>query len=174
MAKSRAQKEAVLESYKEILKQNSGFFALDVKGVDTSTITELKMKLKELGSDLVVVKNTIFRLALSDSGLPEESQDFAEQTAIISYENDPTVPAKLLKEYQGTTEGLAARYGILNGAYLNAEKVTQLADVPSREQLLSMLLGTMVAPVSGFMSVANGNTRGFTRVLQQLSERSEN
>ncbi len=170
MAKSRAQKESLLESYKEALTNNGGYIAVDVKGVDTLTITELKKDLKKIDSNLIVVKNKIFQIALADQNLPTQAVDFVEQTAIIPYVSDPTQPAKLIKEVQKETEALNARYGIVAGSYLDGTRVMQLADIPSREELLARLLGSLNAPLTGFANVISGNVRGFVRVLSQLSE----
>lgn len=170
MAKSRAQKETLLKSYQEKLANSNGYIAVDIKGVDTLTITELRKKLKEMDSNINVVKNKVLQIALRDGNMPTQAVDFAEQTAIIPYVNDPTQPAKLIKELQKETEKFAARYGVIDGTYLDSQKVMELADIPSREVLLAKLLGSLNAPLSGFANVISGNVRGFVRALQQISE----
>lgn len=173
MAKSRAQKEALLGSYNEMLSNNRGYIAVDVKGIDTFTITELKKRLKEIDSNVIVVKNKLFQIALGENDMPTQALDFAEQTAVIPFVTDPTQPAKLIKEVQKEVEALSARYAILNGAYLDGAKVMELADIPSREELLAKMLGSLNAPLSGFARVISGNVSGFVRVLHQLSEVKE-
>ncbi len=170
MAKSRAQKEALLKSYKDTLSNSNGYIAVDIKGVNTLTITELKKKLKAMDSNIKVVKNRVLQIALRDNNMPTQAVDFAEQTAIIPYVSDPTQPAKLIQEIQKDTELMQARYGVVDGQYLDSERVMELADIPSREVLLAKLLGSLNAPLSGFVNVISGNVRGFVRALQQISE----
>lgn len=174
MAKSKDQKTALLEQYKSLITDNKGYIAVDTEGVDTISVTELKKQLKEIGSNVTVVKNNIFKIALDETNSPVETKDFDYQTAVITYDNDPTVVAKMIKEIQKKTEKFNARFGMVEGAYVSSERVMGLADIPSREELLAKLLGSMVAPVSGVMNAVTGNVRGFAQVLSQLSEKSAN
>ncbi|HRI05481.1 MAG TPA: 50S ribosomal protein L10 [Candidatus Dojkabacteria bacterium] len=171
MSKNRAQKSELLSKYVDMLKGNAGYLLVDTNGLDTLTITKFKMGLKEIGADYAVVKNSVFKIALQETNQPVQTQDFDGPTAVISYKEDPTAAAKLIKEVQKETEKLSARAGTINGEYIDAEKVMQLADIPSREVLLAKLLGSLNAPLSGVMNAITGNVRGFTMVLRQLSEK---
>lgn len=171
MAKSRSQKAEILDQYKDMLKENKGYILVDTDGLSTATVTKLKMALKEIGSNYVVVKNTLLKVAIQDTELPLEAQEFVGATGLITYEEDPSAPAKLIKEFQKETERMDARYGILDGEYLTNDRVMELADLPSREQLLAQLVGVMNGPLTGFMNAVTGNVRGFTTVLNKLSEK---
>lgn len=171
MAKNRAQKEALLDQYKSMLTDQGGFIAVTSQGVEANKIVELKKKLKELGSNVSVVKNTLFKIALEDNDQPVQAKDFADQTAVVSYGDDPTVVAKLIKEVQEETELFDAKFGVINGEFMDGSKVMRLADIPSREELYAKMLGSLMAPLSGFASVVNGNTRGFVQALKQMSEK---
>ena len=76
-----------------------------------------------------------------------------------------------LKKIQKEAELLNPRSGVYEGEFLTAERVMQLADIPSKEVLLSRLVGTMNAPLTGFMNAVTGNVRGFTMVLKGISEK---
>jgi large subunit ribosomal protein L10 len=171
MSKSRSQKTELLGKYKELIKNSSGYILVDVAGLDTATITKFKGSLTETGANYTVIKNSVFKIALQESEQPLKVQEFDGPTAIISYSDDPTIAAKLLKKLGDDTKMSAPKAGILNGDYISAEEVIQLANIPSREVLLAKLLGSLNAPLSSLMNVANGNTRGFTMVLKQLSEK---
>lgn len=173
MAKSKEQKKALLDEYKSLLKENKGYITVDTEKIDAVTLTELKLKLKELGSNVTVVKNKIFKIALNDEDQPVETTNFDYQTAVIPYNDDPTQIAKMVKEVQEDTEEFEAKYGVVEGKYLDAKRVMELAEIPSREELLAKLVGSMSSPARGFVTVTNGATRGFTQILQQLSEREE-
>jgi len=171
MAKSKEQKATLLGRYKDLIDSKNGYILVNSENIDTATTTTLKMKLKEIGSDYAVVKNTLFKVALQESNQPVELQSFDGPTAIIVFDEDPTTPAKLLQELQKETELLSAKAGIFEGEYLTGEKVMQLAEIPSREILLSNLMSSMNAPISGTMNALTGNVRGLVMVLKGLSEK---
>jgi len=173
MPKVRSQKEVLLAQYKDIIASNPGFFAVDASKLSNISVTTLKQKLKEIGSDYIVVKNTIFKIALDDAKKPVELSQFEGQTAVISYSADPTEVAKLLKTAQKETQLMEARYGLIDGQFVGKDEVMALADIPSKPQLLSMLLSTMNAPLSGLMNAVTGNVRGFVQVLSQMSEKEQ-
>ncbi len=171
MSKTRSQKTELLNQYKEILKNKVGYLLINSDKTDTKTVTGLKIQLKGVGANYEVVKNSIFKIALQEAEQPLKTQEFDGPTAIIYFDEDPTAPAKLVKEAQKFTKLFEARSGVYEGEFLTADKVMQLADIPSREVLLGKLLGTMVAPLSGFMNAVTGNVRGLTMVLKGISEK---
>ncbi len=171
MSKTRSQKEELLKKYKELIETRSGYLLVNSDKIDTATVTDLKIELKDAGANFSVLKNSIFKVALQDSKEPLEIQDFDGPTAIITFKQDPTQPAKLVKKVQKETELLQAKGGVFEGEFLTAERVMQLADIPSREELLSQLVGTMNTPLTGFMNALTGNVRGFTMVLKGISEK---
>ena len=175
MAKSRTQKSDLLDKYKALIKESGGYILIDADKLDTASVTNLKIKLKEIGSDYSVIKNTLFKVALQESDQPLQTQEFDGPTAVISYDEDPTAPAKLLKELRNELKSdtplLQPRLGTLNGEYIDGDRVAQLSEIPSREELLANLLGSMNAPLTGVMNAMSGNVRGFTMILKQLSEK---
>lgn len=171
MAKSRVQKTDLLDKYKDIIENKKGFLLVNSNNIDTATVTDLKIELKNVGANFAVLKNTIFKIALQDTDQDLAMQDFDGPTAIIHFEEEPTAAAKLVKEVQKEHELLDAKCGVFEGQFLTAEKIMQLADIPSREVLLSQLVGTLNAPLTGFMNAVTGNVKGFTMVLKGISEK---
>ena len=171
MSKSRTQKEELLKKYKDLIENKSGYLLVNSDKIDTATVTKLKIELKDVGANFTVLKNSIFKVALQDTKQPLQTQDFDGPTALITFEEDPTAPAKLVKKIQKDAELLDPRSGVYEGEFLTAQRVMQLADIPSKEVLLSRLVGTMNAPLTGFMNAITGNVRGFTMVLKGISEK---
>jgi len=171
MPKTRSEKTELLEKYKDILRNKSGYLLVNSDKIDTATVTKLKVELKDLDANYAVVKNSIFKVALQEEDQPLETQELDGPTAIIYFESDPTGPAKLVKQTQKETELLGAKGGVFEGQFLSEEKVMQLAEIPSKEVLLGKLLGSMSAPLSGFMNALTGNVRGLTMVLKGISEK---
>jgi len=171
MPKTRLEKTELLEKYKEILKNKSGYLLVNSDKIDTMTVTKFKVQLKDVDANFAVVKNSIFKVALQDTDQPLQTQEIDGPTVLIYFDQDPTGPAKLLKKIQKENQLLDAKGGVFEGEFLSEERVMQLADIPSREILLSQLLGSMSAPLSGFMNAVTGNVRGLTMVLKGISEK---
>lgn len=171
MSKSRTQKEELLKKYKDLIESKSGYLLVNSDKLDTPTVTSLKIQLKDVDANFTVLKNSIFKVALQEANQPLQIQEFDGPTALITFESDPTAPAKLVKKIQKEKELLSPRSGVYEGEFLSAERVMQLADIPSKEVLLSRLVGSMSAPLTGFMNAITGNVRGFTVVLKGISEK---
>ncbi len=171
MAKTKEYKKELMEKYKDLISKYDGFLLVDASNIDNNTVTELKKKLREFDSEYTVVKNSIFKIALQENNLPAETIDFEGASAVVSYKEDPTVVAKALKEIQKKEELLMTRYGYVDEKYIQSERALSLAEIPTREELLAKLLGSINSPISGFVSVCNGNIAGFTRVLNGLAQK---
>lgn len=172
MAKTHTEKSELLNKYKDILEKKSGYLLVNSDKVNTSAVTKLKIKLKDANANYTVVQNSIFKIALQETNQPLEAQEINGPTAVIYFDEDPTAPAKLVKEMQKETELLDAKFGVYEGEFLSEERVMQLAEIPSKEVLLSRLVGTMNAPLTGFMNAITGNVRGLTMVLKGISEKN--
>lgn len=171
MPKARNQKEMLLDQYRALLSESKGYIAVQADKVNNLTVTDLKKKLKAVNGNYVVVKNTIFKIALQEQNKPLPATDFEGQTAVVIYNDDPTEIAKILKETQKKSELLQARYGVIEGDFISGAEVMTLAEIPSRNELIAKLLGSLNAPLSGIMNVFTGNVRGFVQIISKLSEK---
>ena len=171
MAKSKEQKGQLLKQYKEALEAKTGYIIVNSDKLDSTTLFALKRQLKEAGSNFSVIKNTIFKIALQETKQPLETQNFTGASAIVSFGEDPTAVAKLLKDVQKEMEVLDVRYGVMENEYFLGERIMELADIPSREELLAKLLGSLSSPISGIMNTLTGNVKSFIRVTQSLSQK---
>lgn len=173
MAKTKQQKAQLLEKYKKLLKNSGGYFVVNTDGLPTPTITTLKKKLAETNCSYTVVKNTLFKIALQETKAPVATIDFKDPTAVITYSEDATVTAKLIDEVQKETKLMKAKYGFVDEKFLTGDKVMQLAEIPTREELLSKLLGSITSPLKDFMHCSTSHIGDFTRVLNGISKQME-
>ncbi len=172
MAKSFEDKKNLLDNYKELLNEYQGYFTVNPTSISNVKITKLKKELKQLNGNVTVIKNSVFKIALRDKEeLPPEAINFDGPTAAIFFKKDPNEIAKLIKNIQKETKQFEAKYGILEKEYIAENKVMQLADIPSREVLLSQLMSTMNGPVKGFMNGVTGNVRDFVTIISKLSDK---
>jgi large subunit ribosomal protein L10 len=173
MSKTRTQKDELLKVYENIVSQGNGYILVDTSNLNTTVITDLKKKLKEIDSTFTVVKNTIVKIAFQNGKQPLPVQDFDGPTAIITIGQDPSIATKLVKEVQTLTKLLPTRGGTFMGEFLSIERVMELAELPSREILLAKLLGSMNAPLTGVMNAFTGNARGLVMVLSGISQKKQ-
>ncbi len=170
MAKSRAQKELTLATVTEKYGKAKSAVFIDYTGLTVADVTELRKKCKEQGAEYLVAKKTLFRKALEQQGMEIGSNLKVLQGnlgAIFGYEDEIT-PARITKEFGKGHEKMAVRAGIMEGKFIDVAMVKALSSLPSKQELLGKLVGSINAPVSGFVNVLAGNLRGFVRVLDAV------
>ena len=144
------QKIAQVAEIKELLENCEIAIATQYVGISVEKVTELRRQLREDGVEYKVFKNTLARRALTELGL-EEAAGYMEGPTAWVFANDPVAPAKTLKAFAKTSKMVAMSGGVLSGKAISAAQLQALADLPSREQLLSQLVGTVAAPLRNFV-----------------------
>ena len=166
--------EKKIEAVQEIqgwLKDTSIIITTDYSGLPVGEMTELRRALRERGVRYKVVKNTLTYLAADAAGQPLVKDIVQGPTAIAFGYDDPIEPAKALSEFiSGRRSALEIRGAIMGGRLLTAAEIDALARLPSKDVLISMLMGGLQGPISGLASVLNGPMSGLARVLQQHSD----
>lgn len=165
MPKTKTEKKAAVSDLAAKVGSFKTMFVVAPKSITPNEAAELKMKLAEVGGEYHLIKNTLFKLAITQSGLAS-SQDFESgQNAIVFVNDQSPEAAKMLKQFAKDTEKLEFKGGYLEGKPFSKEEALAIADLPSREQMLAQVLATMNAPVSGFVQVLAGNVRSIINVI---------
>ena len=126
----------------------------DYRGLTVQQVTELRNEMRKAGIEYVVLKNSIVERAAQQSGIDAKIHEFLKgPTAYAFGYDDAVAPAKILKDTIKKLKKCEIKGGIVNGKVFNAEEVNTLADLPSREQLIARLLGSMMSPISGLAVV---------------------
>ncbi|MDP2632089.1 MAG: 50S ribosomal protein L10 [Candidatus Uhrbacteria bacterium] len=172
MPKTRQEKEDIVGVVAEKFRNMKAAAFTSVSGLTMPQSDELRQKASEQNVEVFVTKKTLLGLAAKEAGLEgidPAGFDGSILTA-VSY-GDEVSAAKLLKEFDKAHKDILTFVaGVLEGKGLTAEEVTALAALPSKQQLLGMLVGTLNAPVSGFVNVLAGNLRGLVTVLDAIKE----
>ncbi len=158
--------------YKESIAQSEGVILINYIGMDTAQINELKSQIREVGGNLMVVKNTLLRIALRDLDLPAPEKLLEGPTA-ITFGKDLTKVAKKLVDYSKDAGLPQVKGALLGTRLLKPEEVETLAKLPSREELLGQLLGNLQAPIYGLVYVLGGIIRSLIYVLQARAKQLE-
>jgi len=170
MAQTRSQKEAIVKKLAQSLKNSKAVVFSDFKGFTVKDMTALRRELREQGVELSVVKKTLINLALKDAKIEADVEKMEGQIAVAVSEKDEVAAAKIIEKFAKANENIKIVGGILGTKELLAEEVKALAKLPSKEELLSKLVGTLNAPVSGFVNVLAGNLRGLVQVLKAIGD----
>ena len=173
MAITREAKEKAVAQLSDELGRIKLAVMTDYRGLTVAEVEELRAKLREEGITYRVTKNTLLRLATAQNPTLKDldPQAFTGPMALALGFDDEIAPARAIFQYAKDHQALEIVGGITaDGTLLSAADVKALATLPSREQLLAQVVGTIAAPLSGFVGVMNGNVRSIVQVLNAISE----
>lgn len=169
MAKTRQQKEAIVSALAEKFAKMKGASFSQVSGFTMNQADELRKEASERGVEVLIAKKPLLALAAKEAGVQDLDPASFEGSILtaISYD-DEVAAAKLIKDFLKDKESLDLFAGVLEGKGIDAEAVNHLASLPSKEELLAKLVGSLNAPVSGFVNVLAGNLRGLVTALDAI------
>ncbi|SEP08267.1 50S ribosomal protein L10 [Paenibacillus sp. OV219] len=143
-------KEAAVAEITTKLRESSATVVADYRGLNVAQVTELRKQLRAANVEFQVLKNSLVRRATANAELSELDAALAGPTAIAFSKDDAVAPAKILADFAKKNDALKLKGGVIAGQVFNAEEIKALADLPSREGLLSMLLSVLQAPMRNF------------------------
>ena len=150
MSKAIETKKVQVEEIAGKLKDAASVVVVDYRGLNVAQVTELRKQLREAGVEFKVYKNTLTRRAAEIAGVEAINEVLTGPNAIAFSTEDVIAPAKIINEFAKKNEALEIKAGIIEGTVSSVEDVKALAELPSREGLLSMLLSVLQAPVRNF------------------------
>ncbi|MEZ4868909.1 MAG: 50S ribosomal protein L10 [Caldilineaceae bacterium] len=173
MAITRQKKEELVAQYEERIRASSALVFTNYKGVTVAQLRSLRDKLKETNTTYTVVKNTLFGIALQQAGLvsPEELLNGSNAIAFVGEDIGKGVTA--LKDWIKDAKIIEIRGAMLESATLGATQAEALSDLPTKEQTLAKILGTINAPASSLVRMINGPGASLARVLNAYVEKQK-
>lgn len=170
MPKTRVQKEQLLSAFSDRLGRSQSVVFVSTIGVKVGEIEMMRDALFEQGLQLQIAKNSILKLALDELKI-EVPQELLDQPLALVYSyNDVVAAPKQASAFKKEVEVLNILGGIADGTFITPAQVESYAKLPSREQLLAQLVGTLQAPISGLVNVFAGNLRGLVNVLTAIKD----
>jgi len=174
MTITRQQKEKTVKNLTGKFSKSKSIVFLGFQGLTVKEDTDLRSKLRAENIDYKVARKTLIKRSLKEINI-EGVDDIKLEGPIgaaIGYD-DEIAPARIAHEFAKTNKKLILSGGYISQKYLNADQIKALAILPGKDQLRAQLIGTMNAPVSGFVNVINGNLRGLVTVIKAISEKKE-
>lgn len=165
---NRSEKASNIEQIRSRAAEASFVVVTDFQGMSVEELTRLRVALREAGGEYYVVKNTLARIALSDTAHASIADAFKENCAIALGFDDPVAVAKATVDFAKESKLFKVRHGSLDGKALTAQQVDELSKMPSREQLLGQVLGTMNAVPTSLVSLMANMIRPLLYVLKDL------
>lgn len=161
----RPEKASIVSELSEKLKRSPFVLVADYQRMKVEHFGELRNRLAPAGAEVHVVKNNFLKRAMTDSGFPDVSEKLVGQTAVVTGQKDVAPVAKVLKTFATEFKVAALKIGLVDRAILSSAELETLADLPSREVLLSQLLGLFLAPATRLVRVLNEPASAFARLL---------
>jgi large subunit ribosomal protein L10 len=161
----RPEKASIVSELTEKMKKSPFVLVADYQRMNVGHFGELRNRLVPVGAEMHVVKNSFLKRALVDSGFPDVGDKLTGQTAVVTGEKDVAPVAKILKAFAAEFKTTALKLGLIDRAVVSTAEVEALADLPSREVLLSQLLGLLLAPATRLVRVLNEPASAFARLL---------
>lgn len=153
-------KKPIVDQISEELNGAKAAVLVDYRGITVEQDTELRKQLREAGVIYKVYKNTMINFAVKGTEFEELSKHLEGPTAIAISKEDATAPARILYNFAKNAPKLELKAGVVDGTYYDEKGIQVIATIPSREELLSKLLGSMQSPITNF-----------ARVIKQIAEK---
>ena len=169
----RPEKVQVVAEIKERLDRAQAVFLAEYAGLSVKQQQTLRRGLREGGAEFKVVKMSLARRAAAELEMTDLDELFLGPTGIAFADGDPVSAAKALKEFAKENESFILKGGLLDGGFLTPERISELAEIESREVLLSKIAGVMKAPMANLAGLLAALPRNLASAMQQLAEKKE-
>jgi large subunit ribosomal protein L10 len=162
------EKETVVNDIRQKFETSKTVVLADYRGLNVAEVTELRKKMREAGIDYQVLKNTMTSRAAKAANVEGLDQYLSGPTAVAFSYNDYVAPAKILADFAKNHKKLELKAGVIDGKVIDLESVENLAELPSREVLLGMVVGMLQAPIRGLVTVLAGPLRSFACAIEAI------
>ncbi|NUM25195.1 MAG: 50S ribosomal protein L10 [Candidatus Buchananbacteria bacterium] len=169
MAKTRQKKEKMVKDLADKVGKAKSLVFVSFDGLKVKEVEELRRTFRAENVDYLVAKKTLMNVAFKEAGVEGfDSKAFTKEVATVIGYDDEVAPARMVEKFSKDHEALKSIGGVLEGKFVSREKVVELSKLPSRDELLAKVVGSINAPVSGFVNVLAGNLRNFVYVLNAI------
>jgi large subunit ribosomal protein L10 len=172
MPKTKLQKEQDLQELTDRLKSAKSVVMSEYRGTTVKDIDAFRRALTKENVQSKVYKITLLKKALAANGIAADGVDFKTPVIISTSDEEETTAARMVKQLSGTIPTIQILSGLVDNQIIGKEMVLALAGLPSKDQLRAQLVGTINAPVSGFVNVLAGNLRGLINVLNAVAQKN--
>ena len=173
MPKTKAQKQETIKELTENFSKAKSVVFANIQGLKAKDLVVLRRRVKETKGILKVAKKTLIGLAVKNKKTEAEinPRQMTGEVVVLFGLEDPILPLKSLYNFSKDHENLKLIAGIFDNVLLGKEEVLAIAQLPSREEILSRLVGSVASPMSGFLNVLQGNIKGLIFALKAIANK---
>lgn len=169
---TQAKIETVAELRRRV-EQSQGIYLVEYKGLNVKNISELRRRIREAGAEMIVVKNRLLNLALSETPAEGLGGYLKGPNAVIFCDADALAPAKVMQEFQRSNEALVWKAGYVDGTVLDEAGMKRIADLPSKPEIVAGVVGAVAGPLSGLVFTLNGLVSELVFTLQAVADKRQ-
>jgi len=174
---ARPEKIAIVNSIQEKLQNATSVIVTDYSGLNVAQINELRRELRGAGVEYQVLKNTLVSRAIDETECEElaKMKEMLVGPTAIAFSDDPVAAAKVIYEFskKNPKDLPAIKAGVIEGKVIDLNQVKDIANLPSREELLAKMLGSLNAPITNFVGVLAALPRGLVCALDGIRKKKE-
>lgn len=170
MALNSAEKKQIVSELSETIGRSVSIIAADYRGLTVAELDALRAEMRQVGVTLRVARNTLSRIALQDTPYAGLQDSMVGPIILAFSHEDPAAAARVFKKFVKSHEQVAVKAISLDGQMLEPSALTQVADLPTREQALSMLLSVFQAPITKVAQVLNGVNTKLVRTVAAVGD----
>lgn len=165
-------KVEMVEKIKQEVADCDAMWVVDYRGLSVKQAEALRGKVREQGASLKVYKNSFTEIALADLELPSLGEVLEGPSAFVFVSGDPVASAKAIKTFAKENKKLEIKGGLLNKQMVTADQIVAIAELPSREELIAKLLGTIQNPLTGVVRTLNEIPSKLVRTIGAIAEKA--
>ncbi len=170
---ARPEKEAAVQEITKAFQDAASIFVTDYQGLNVEKISELRRNCREKSVEYKVVKNTLARIAARNAGFEEMAEYLQGPSAIAYTFEDPSNPAKVISDFAKDNNRPEIKMSLFEGVFYGPEKVKQIAELPTKDELLAKMVGSLKSPIQGAVGCLGGLFSNLVRTLDAVRQEKE-
>lgn len=168
MALNKKQKTKTIEDLRKMFSQQKAVILIGITGLKVKDFFQLRNKIKLIDGKLRVAKKTLMKIVFKENKLEFEEDKFKEEVALVFGFQDEILLAKTVEQFAQNNQKLKILGGYFNNNFIEGKEVITLAQLPTKNELMARLVGSLNTPISNFVSVLGGNIKGLITVLTRV------
>jgi large subunit ribosomal protein L10 len=169
---NKTEKSEIVDLVKEMIQNSSAVFLTDYSGISVQDISNIRNEFRKEGIQYKVIKNTLFKRAVDETGKYDKLTDHLEgMTGFAFASANPVAPAKIIKKYFDLKQKLSLKACYIESQYYEGSQLNQLAALPSKNELIAAIIGSINSPAQGIVGALNAVVRDLVSVIDEISKK---
>ncbi|MGE5805653.1 MAG: 50S ribosomal protein L10 [Ignavibacteria bacterium] len=170
---NKDEKTEIISEVKEMIKNSSAIYLTDYSGITVADISTIRNEFRKEGVRYKVIKNTLFKRALEEAGKYDKLADhLIGMTGYAFASDNPVAPAKIIKKYNDASQKLSLKACYIENQYYDGNKLNEIASLPSKNDIIAGILGSINTPASGIVGTINAVFSNLVSVIDQISKKA--